>query len=292
MRRVFAIPRLVALTLFVFVASGYSIGSLTMSGTATAVGDVTTGWQLGTSFYPAATRLVTSENGSNAEMQRLFGAVHDSSYGTLGRIDGKGWVQSGKLTKTTRRNHKRVKVTLVWTYGVSYYPDDGQAAHARADLNVRLNPLAGDTPSMSMARFSRNGRANTLVLLDAANLTVEMLCTVNKGERQKFGQMVDQYCAMQRTALAHILSVATAPTPTATPTATSVPTATKVPTVPVATLTPTATTAPTRTPTPGIIFIPPPSRATATSVIMRSTATPVIMRPTPTSTPPCPGCTP
>lgn len=183
-----------------------------------AAGRIDSGWHLGSVYYPRGTSLVTTSAVSNADIQDFFGGLHISTYAGLQRLSKRGWMQIGTLVKAT--GHGRVHHVLTWSYAVSYYPTPAGALHAVADVRKKTKPLPEFGTYGRVARFwDVAGYHDTFSTIGSGTVVVEMLCTVQRHDEPRYGQLLGQYCTQQRQGLARL--VAEKATPATAPVAPS-----------------------------------------------------------------------
>jgi hypothetical protein len=239
------------------VALVISFGMRSPGGEAAAADQTAPNWAVPSSAFPASSIVQQWAPATNADMQGVLGAFHNSTYDALHRINDRGYLQVERWTKTTKSHGKRSNHVLTWSYGISQYAGESDAVRAMNDLSMQLNAWpTGGTYGQSMS-FSQSGRFYLFMTFGERTLTGEIECSVKTGDARAYKATLQRYCRAHVAALMPLLTAAAVPTSTPTATATSTATATL-------TATATATSTSTNTPEP-----------TATSTLT----------PTPTSTP-------
>jgi hypothetical protein len=186
-------------------------------------------WRLGATDYPKGTKIITTAGVSNAHVQHFAGGLHATSYAALGRMDRRGWLQSGTFTVVTGHGSNQVKHVLSWSYAVSYYRTSAAAVHAVSDIRKKTQLLPDVGPYGRIARFLKGaGYRETFSTLGQGTTVIEMLCGIQRHDVHQFGGILGQYCSEQRLALSRLTTTQTAsitPTPavTTTPIAASLP---------------------------------------------------------------------
>jgi hypothetical protein len=205
-------------------------------------------WAVPSGTFPASATVQQWEPATNADLQGVFGAFHNSTYDALHRINDRGYLQVERWTKTTKGQGKRSNHVLTWSYGISQYAEESDAATAMNDLSMQLNAWpTGGTYGQSIS-FSQSGRFYLFMTFGERTLTGEIVCSVKARDARAFKATLQRYCRAHVAALMPMLAAAAIPTSTPTATATNTATATLT-AVPTATATDTSTSTSTSEPT-------------------------------------------
>jgi hypothetical protein len=227
-------------------------------GEAATVYQMAPDWAVPSGTFPASATVQQWEPATNADLQGVFGAFHNSTYDTLHRINDRGYLQVERWTKSTKSHGKRSNHVLTWSYGISQYADESEAATAMNDLSMRLNAWpAGGTYGQAIS-FSNRGRFYLFMTFGERTLTGEIVCSVKARDARAYKPTLQRYCRAHVAALMPTLTAAAIPTATPTATATSTATATLTP-LPTATATDTPTSTNTPEPTATLTLTPTPT---------------------------------
>lgn len=232
-----------------------SFGMRPSGGEAATVHQSAPNWVVPSGTFPGAATVKHWAPATNADMQAAFGAFHISTYDTLRRLNDRGYLQMEQWIKTTSSHGKRSKHLLTWSYGISQYATEADAAYAIDDIMLKMNTMPSGGPYGRTVSFSKRGQAYLYMTFGERTLTGEIVCSVKTQDAKAYKATLQRYCRAHVAALMPTLSTAAIPTstPTSTPTntPTSTPTATNTPTpTNTSTPTPTATSTATFTPTP------------------------------------------
>jgi hypothetical protein len=227
--------------------------------------------------YPSGAKL-TALAATNTIADTYFGPAHRSSFATLGRLDGDGWIQAALWQFKTGRG-AAVKVHhTVFAYGVHVFKGQQGAKRALADVKLKTKRFSVGHRPTRLYHVSDVHSTLTFDFFQVGPLEVESYYQYSGVAPASTRKSLDQKYSTQRShlmALALKYSAALKAHPTATPRPTDTPAPSLTPTnTPSPTNTPGPTNTPTATPTA------PPS-ATATRL---PTATRVPTN-TPTATP-------
>jgi hypothetical protein len=236
------------------VVALWSVGALVLAlsfGAHISIGDAAPmqqaapNWGLAAPAYPASATVTHWAPATNAEMQTVFGRFHRSSYDALRRLNDRGYLQIERWTKTTTSHGTRARHVLTWSYGISEYGTESDAASAVGDSIRRLQVMPSGGVYGRSVSFSEGGRLYLFLTFGERTLTGEIACSVKSTDAKAYTATLQQYCRAHVTALMPALTAAAIPTSTMTATATNTMTAT-----PTASSTATATDTSTATSTP------------------------------------------
>jgi hypothetical protein len=208
-------------------------------------------------------------------MQGVFGAFHNSTYDALHRINDRGYLQVERWTKTSKSHGKRSNHVLTWSYGISQYLTESDAAMAMNDTSIRLSALPSGGTYGRIASFSQGGRVYLFMTFGERTLAGEVVCSVRARDVKAYKATLQTYCRAHVAALMPILTAAAIPTSTPTATATNTATAPRTAS-PTTTATDTSTSTSTPEPTATLTLTPTSTPTLKPIVIVFPTSTRVV----------------
>jgi hypothetical protein len=264
---------LITVWMLASLALAVSFGMRASGGEAASVHQTLPNWTVAAGVYPASAKVAHWLPATNADMQPVFGRFHNSTYDALRRMNDRGYLQIEQWTKTTKSHGKRYNHLLTWSYGISQYSIEADAASAIDDIMPQMAVMPTGGPYGRTVSFTQSGHAYLFMTFGERTIAGEVLCSVKTQDAKTYKSALQRYCRAHVAALMPALSAAAIPTNTPTPTSTFTPTATP-------TRTPTATATPTNTPT----ATPTPTATDTPTNTPLATPIPLVYR-LPTSTP-------
>jgi hypothetical protein len=136
-----------------------SFAARTSNGEAASAHQAAPNWAVAAPVFPASSKVSHWAPATNAEMQPVFGRFHSSSYDGLHRLNDRGYLQIEQWTKTTTSHGKRSGHLLTWSYGISQYSNEANAASAVNDIIRRMTVMSAGGSYGRTVAFSQAGHA-------------------------------------------------------------------------------------------------------------------------------------